>query len=148
MSTETLDVHVHGRRLRRLLESYGYSVASMAAASGNLVTVVAPPEERRDRVSHGALQLDPELQFLAFKDGVVELTGAETTVMHALLLRAGSIVPQRDLIAALWPREDPAVCKNRLYAHVFTLRKKLATVCAHARIHGTRRGYRLVLPGA
>jgi DNA-binding response OmpR family regulator len=143
LNSDTLDVHLHGLRLRRLLESYGYSVASVGTASGNLVTVVAPPQARSERVSVGRLQLDPDLQLLGFDGRVVELTAIETSIVHALMLRADSIVPQRELIAALWPDADPVVCKNRLYAHIFTLRRKLAT--AGAAIHGSRRGYRLAV---
>jgi DNA-binding winged helix-turn-helix (wHTH) protein len=149
LSTDALDAHLDGRRLRRLLESFGYSVASVGTASGsNLVTVVAPPEVRRQRVTAGKLHLDPDLQLLGFDERVVQLTASETSVLHALLVRAETIVPQRELIAALWPDVDPAVCKNRLYAHVFTLRRKLATACAGATIHGSRRGYRLALEAA
>ena len=148
MSTDALDVHLHGRRLRRLLESYGYSVASIGAASGNLVTVVAPPQTRRERVTAGGLHLDPDLQLLAYDGRVVQLTARETTVLHALLLRAETVVPQRELISALWPDTDPARCKNRLYAHVFTLRRKLAHACTGATIHGSRSGYRLALKAA
>ena len=127
LSTDSLDVHLHGRRLRRLLESYGYSVASIGAASGNLVTVVAPPQERRELISGGSrITIDPDLQLLACDGRVVNLTASETLVLHALLVRAETIVPQRELIAALWPGINPATCKNRLYAHVFTLRRKLA----------------------
>jgi DNA-binding response OmpR family regulator len=143
LSADTLDVHVHAGRLRRLLESYGYSVASVGSASGNLVTVVAPPAARPERISAGGLHLDPEMQLLAFEGRMVRLTTSETSVLHALLLRAETIVPQRELIAALWPDTDLGVCKNRLYAHVFTLRRKLAEACAHAAIHGSRSGYRL-----
>jgi len=148
LNADTLDVHVHAGRLRRLLESYGYSVASVGSASGNLVTVVAPPAARPERISAGGLQLDPELQLLAFEGRVVRLTASETSVLHALLLRADTIVPQRELIAALWPDTDPAACKNRLYAHVFTLRRKLAGACAHAAIHSSRSGYRLAFKAA
>jgi DNA-binding response OmpR family regulator len=148
LSTDSLDFHLHGQRLRRLLESYGYSVASIGTASGNLVTVVAPPQARREPVSAAGLQLDPDLQLLACGDRVVNLTASETSVLHALLLRAETIVPQSELIAALWPGANPATCKNRLYAHVFTLRRKLADAGAAATIHGSRRGYRLALgPG-
>jgi DNA-binding response OmpR family regulator len=148
LNADALDAHHHVRRLRRLLESYGYRVASVGTSSGNLVTVVAPPENRRELVAAAGLQLDPELQLLGFDDRVVELTAAETSVLHALILRAETIVPQRELIAALWPDDDPAVCKNRLYAHVFTLRRKLATACARATILGSRRGYRLAVEAA
>jgi len=145
LNADTLDAHSHVRRLRRLLESYGYRVASVGTSSGNLVTVVAPPERRSELVTVAGLQLDPDLQLLGFEDRVVELTAAETAVLHALILRAETIVPQRELIAALWPDDDPAVCKNRLYAHVFTLRRKLAAACARATILGSRRGYRLAI---
>lgn len=140
LSADALDVHLHGRRLRRLLESYGYRVASIGTTSGNLVTVVAPPQARREPISAAGLQLDPDLQLLACDGRVVNLTASETSVLHALLLRAETVVPQRELIAALWPGVNPAACKNRLYAHVFTLRRKLAGA---ATIHGSRRGYRL-----
>jgi DNA-binding winged helix-turn-helix (wHTH) protein len=145
LNSDTLDIHVHGMRLRRLLESYGYSVASVGAASGNLVTVVAPPAERSERIAAGGLDLDPDLQLLGYDGRVVPLTASETSVLHALLLRAGTVVPQRELITALWPDADPQVCKNRLYAHIFTLRRKLAAACESAKIHGSRRGYRLAL---
>ena len=79
---------------------------------------------------------------------IVELTVTEAAVLHALLLRAETIVPHGDLIAALWPGVDPAACKNRLYAHVFTLRRKLANACAEAVIYGSRRGYRLAVQAA
>jgi DNA-binding response OmpR family regulator len=148
LNTDALDAHHHVRRLRRLLESYGYRVASVGMSSGNLVTVVAPPEHRRELVTAAGLQLDPELQLLGFDNQVVELTAAETSVLHALILRAETIVPQRELIAALWPDDDPAVCKNRLYAHVFTLRRKLAAARARASILGSRRGYRLAVAAA
>lgn len=148
LNVDTLDAHVHAGRLRRLLESYGYSVASVGSASGNLVTVVAPPAPRPERISAGGLHLDPELQLLAFEGRVVRLTASETSVLHVLLLRAETIVPQRELIAALWPDTDPAVCKNRLYAHVFTLRRKLASACADVAIHGSRSGYRLAFKAA
>lgn len=85
---------------------------------------------------------------LAFEGRVVRLTASETSVLHVLLLRAETIVPQRELIAALWPDTDPAVCKNRLYAHVFTLRRKLAGACADVAIHGSRSGYRLAFKAA
>jgi hypothetical protein len=52
------------------------------------------------------------------------------------------------LSPALAPGVDPAVCKNRLYAHVFTLRRKLASAAAPATIHGSRRGYRLAVEPA
>ncbi len=148
MNADALDVHLHGLRLRRLLESYGYSVASVGSASGNLVTVVAPPAAARERVTAGRLHLDPELQLLGFDGRVVALTATETAVLHTLLLRAETVVPQRELIAALWPDVDPAACKNRLYAHVFTLRRKLASASSGARIQGSRRGYRLELEAA
>jgi DNA-binding response OmpR family regulator len=148
LNTDALDTHLHAGRLRRLLESYGYRVASVGTSSGNLVTVVAPPESRREPITAAGLQLDPELQLLGFDDRIVELTAAETSVLHTLLLRAETIVPQRELIAALWPDDDPAVCKNRLYAHVFTLRRKLAAACARATILGSRRGYRLAVEAA
>ncbi len=143
LNADTLDEHVHAGRLRRLLEAYGYSVASVGTASGNLVTVVAPPTPRPERISAGGLHLDPELQLLAFEGRVVRLTASETSVLHALLLRAETVVPQRELIAALWPGSDPKMCKNRLYAHVFTLRRKLAEACTAALIDGSRNGYRL-----
>lgn len=145
LNGDTLDVHLHGVRLRRLLESFGYSVASVGTASGNLVTVVAPPQARRERVTAGRLHLDPDLQLLGVDGRVVELTASETSVLHMLLLRAGTIVPQRELIAALWPDTDPGLCKNRLYAHVFTLRRKLASASGAATIQGSRRGYRLAV---
>jgi DNA-binding winged helix-turn-helix (wHTH) protein len=148
VSVDALDAHLHGLRLRRLLESHGYSVASVGTASGNLVTVVAPPDIRRERVIAGGLQLDPDMQLLGFDGRVVELTASETAVLHTLLLRAETVVPQRELITALWPDKDPAVCKNRLYAHIFTLRRKLAGARARATIHGSRRGYRLALEAA
>ena len=85
---------------------------------------------------------------LAFEGRVVRLTASETSVLHVLLLRAETIVLQRELIAALWPDTDPAVCKNRLYAHVFTLRRKLASACADVAIHGSRSGYRLAFKAA
>jgi DNA-binding response OmpR family regulator len=145
VSTDTIDEHFHALRLRRLLESFGYSVASVDVARGNLVTVVAPPSERRERVSAGALHLDPDVQLLGFEGRVVQLTASETSLLHALLVRANSVVPQHELIATLWPDGDPAVCKNRLYAHMFTLRRKLAAACSIARIHGSQRGYRLAV---
>ena len=148
LTSDALDEHMHVRRLRRLLESYGYRVDSVGTSSGNLVSVVAPPERRREVVTASGLQLDPDMQLLGFDGRVVELTGRETSVLHTLLLRAETFVPQRELIAALWPGADPAVCKNRLYVHVFTLRRKLATACAHATILGSRRGYRLALDAA
>jgi DNA-binding response OmpR family regulator len=148
VNTDALDAHLHVRRLRRLLESYGYRVASVGTSSGNLVSVVEPPERRRELVTAAGLELDPDLQLLGFDGRVVELTAAETSVLHALLLRAETIVPAGELIAALWPDSDPAVCKNRLYAHVFTLRRKLATACARAAILSSRRGYRLAVKAA
>lgn len=148
LSTDTLDVHLHTLRLRRLLESHGYSVASVGTSSGNLVTVVAPPAVRNERVTVGRLHLDPDLQLVGLDGRVVEITASETALLHTLALRAGSIVPQREIIAALWPDVDPAVCKNRLYAHVFTLRRKLASASLAARIHGSRRGYRLAVEAA
>lgn len=145
LSADSLDVHLHGRRLRRLLESYGYSVASIGTASGNLVTVVAPPQARREPISAAGLQLDPDLQLLACDGRVVNLTASETLLLQALLLRVETIVPQRELMAALWPGANPATCKNRLYAHVFTLRRKLTGAGSKAAIQGSRRGYRLAV---
>jgi DNA-binding response OmpR family regulator len=145
VSIDALDEHVHALRLRRLLESFGYSVASVDAARGNLVTVVVPPSQRRERVRAGGLYLDPDMQLLRFEGRVVQLTASETSLLHALLVRANNVVPQHELIAALWPGGDPAVCKNRLYVHMFTLRRKLAGACAAVRIHGSRRGYRLAV---
>ncbi|MGA2392674.1 MAG: winged helix-turn-helix domain-containing protein [Candidatus Lustribacter sp.] len=143
LSAEALDVDGHGRRLRRLLEAHGYRVASVGAEGGNLITIVAPPAVRQERVSAGRLRLNAGLQTLSYEGHGVELTATETSVMHALLLRAGSVVPQRELIAALWPELDAASCKNRLYAHVFTLRRKLAQTCSRASIQTSLRGYRL-----
>ncbi len=148
LSPDALDAHLHVKQLRRLLESYGYRVASVGTSSGKLVSVVAPPDRRHELVAAAGLQLDPDLQLLGFGGRVVELTASETSLLHALLLRAGTVVPQRELIAALWPSADPPACKNRLYAHVFTLRRKLATACPQASIAGSRQGYRLSVPAA
>jgi DNA-binding response OmpR family regulator len=110
----------HSQSLRRLLEAY-------------------------ERVSAGHLRLNPDLQLLSCEGRGVELTATETAMMHALLRSAGSTVPQRELIASLWPQHDPKTCKNRLYAHVFTLRRKLAQACTGASIQRSLHGYRLTL---
>jgi len=148
LSADVLDVAGHGRRLRRLLEAHGYRVASVGADGGNLITIISPPALRHDRISAGGLRLNPGLQLLSYEGRGVDLTATETSVMHALLLSAGSAVPQRELIAGLWPELDPAACKNRLYAHVYTLRRKLALACSQASIQTTLRGYRLTLKPA
>jgi DNA-binding response OmpR family regulator len=145
VSADALDVTGHSRRLRRLLEAHGYRVASVGSEGGNLITIISPPEPRHERISASGLRLDLGLQVLSFAGTGVELTATETSVMHALLLRAGSTVSQRELIASLWPELDPKACKNRLYAHVFTLRRKLAQASPRAGIQTTLRGYRLTI---
>lgn len=145
LSADALDVDGHGRRLRRLLEAHGYRVASVGSEGGNLITIISPPAMRHERISAGGLRLNPALQVLSFEGVTVELTAAETSLMLALLRRAGSTVPQRELMASLWPELDPRACKNRLYAHVFTLRRKLAQACSSASIQTSLRGYRLTL---
>jgi DNA-binding response OmpR family regulator len=140
---DPLEAHLHGRRLRRLLESYGYSVSSVDMAAGSLVTVVSPPASRREVIVSGELQLDPELCLLAVDGDVVELTQTETAIVGALLMRGGAVVTQAELFAAIWPGDDPVVCKNRLYAHIFALRRKLIGAKSIATIHTSRCGYRL-----
>lgn len=142
---DALDVTGHGRRVRRLLEASGYHVASVGAQGENLITIISPPARHRERVSAGRLRLDPDLQELACADRNVELTLTETSIMHVLLRHADTVVSQSELIATLWPEDDPATCKNRLYAHIFTLRRKLAQVSARARIRTAQQGYRLAL---
>jgi DNA-binding response OmpR family regulator len=145
MSANALDDHLHARDVRRLLESYGYSVASVTSESGRIVTVVAPPEGRRDAVVAGRLRLDPDLQLLGCAGKLVALTATETALLHPLLLRAETIVTQSELVAAAWPGNETGACKNRLYTHMFALRRKLAKARAGATIQTFRRGYRLAV---
>jgi DNA-binding response OmpR family regulator len=148
MSADTLDDHLQARHVRRLLESYGYRVASVTSERGRIVTVVDPPDRRRDAVVAGRLRLDPDLQLLGCAGTVVELTATETALLHPLLLRAETIVPQCELVAAAWPGNETPACKNRLYTHVFALRRKLAKARSGATIQTFRRGYRLAVGAA
>ena len=145
MSANTLDEYPHARNVRRLLESYGYRVASVTSELGRIVTVIAPPEHRRDEVVAGRLRLDPDLQLLGCAGKIVELTATETALLYPLLLRAETIVTQGELVAAAWPGNETAACKNRLHTHVFALRRKLAKARAGATIETFRRGYRLAV---
>lgn len=146
-TADAIDAHLHARRLRRLLESHGYEVASVTNERGRLVTVIAPSAAPRAPLAACGLELDPELGLLACAGGLVELTTIETVLLHVLLLRADAIVTQRELSAAVWPGSAPAACANRLYAHIFCLRRKLARAGANASIQTARRGYRLAARG-
>jgi DNA-binding winged helix-turn-helix (wHTH) protein len=109
-----------------------------------MVVLVPSPAPRRTVVA-GEAELDPELGIRGINGRMVELTAIETTVAHALLVRAGGIVTQAELIDTLWPGDDLSACKNRLYTHVFGLRRKLQSVQARLAIHTSRCGYRLAL---
>jgi two-component system OmpR family response regulator len=96
-------------------------------------------------VCAGDAELDADLGILGIDGRMIELTAIETTVAHALLARAGGVVTQAELIDTLWPGDDLGACKNRLYTHVFGLRRKLQSVQARLAIHTSRCGYRLAL---
>jgi DNA-binding response OmpR family regulator len=142
-AADAIGVHLHARRVRRLLESHGYEVASVTNERGHIVTVIAPPEAPRETLAACGMQLDPDVGLLACGGALIELTAIETALLQRLLLRAESVVTQRDLSAAAWPGEPPAAYANRLYAHIFSLRRKLARAGANASIQTFRRGYRL-----
>jgi DNA-binding winged helix-turn-helix (wHTH) protein len=107
--------------------------------------VFVPPPAPRHTVVAGNAELDPDLGLLGIDGRVIELTAIETTVAHALLVRAGGVVTQAELIDTLWPGDDLGACKNRLYTHVFGLRRKLQSVHARLAIHTSRCGYRLAV---
>jgi DNA-binding response OmpR family regulator len=142
-TADEIDAHLHARRLRRLLESHGYEVASVTNERGRFVTVIAPPGSPRAALAGCGMELDVELHLLACGGTLVELTAIETTLLAVLLLRAESVVAQRELASAAWTGERPAACANRLYTHIFSLRRKLAAAGANASIQTYRRGYRL-----
>jgi two-component system, OmpR family, response regulator len=96
-------------------------------------------------VCAGDAELDADLGILDIDGRMIELTAIETTVAHALLVRAGGVVTQAELIDTLWPGDDLGACKNRLYTHVFGLRRKLQSVQARLAIHTSRCGYRLAV---
>lgn len=72
----------------------------------------------------GAVEVDLGARS-AFRDGVrVELTGREWSVLEALMLRAGRIVPKSDLEKIVLGF-DAEVSSNALEVHVSALRRKL-----------------------
>jgi len=143
-TVDLLDAHLQRERLRRLLESHGYDVASVEVDRGNIQASVALPHgSRRNVVRVGDMQLDPDLELVALDGALVRLTATETSILHALMLRYGVFVATSDFIATIWPGGDAAACKGRLYTHVCTLRRKLSAARAGVSIESSRLGYRL-----
>ena len=91
------------------------------------------------------VELDIDVGLMQIDGREIELTAIETTVAHALLARAGGIVTQAELFAALWPGDDVVACKNRLYTHVFGLRRKFESATSRLAIRTARCGYRLAV---
>ena len=98
-------------------------------------------------VQVGDIKLDADLELVALGGELVRLTATASSILHALMLRYGTFVSTTELIGALWPGEDPAICKGRLYTHVSTLRHKLNEVRKSVAIESGRRGYRLWVEG-
>ena len=139
-----LDFHLHGLQLRRLLESHGYTVTSLGQESGRLVTVVAPPANRRNRVAAGSLELDVEHQVVQSGGLSIDLTPIETALLRELLVSVGETVTQHELVRAAWPGHDVAECRERLHYHVFALRRKLRRAGdTLATVTTAKTGYRL-----
>jgi len=144
----TLDAHLQRERLRRLLERHGYAVSSVEVAQGSIEASVAlPPGARHSVVQVGDIQLDADLELVALGGELVRLTATESSILHALMLRYGTFVSTAELIGAIWPGENPAICKGRLYTHVCTLRRKLSDVRKSFAIESGRRGYRMWVDG-
>jgi DNA-binding response OmpR family regulator len=144
----TLDTHLQGERLRRLLERHGYAVSSVEIAAGNIQASVALPlGARHSVVQVGDIQLDADLELVAIGGVLVQLTATESSILHALMLRYGRFVSTAELIATMWPGENPAVCKGRLYTHVCTLRRKLSEGREGITIASSRHGYRMWVAG-
>ncbi len=140
-----LDFHRQGLKLRRLLESYGYTVSSLGLDREKLVTVVLPPETTRDVITAGTVRLDVDLHVVDIDGRLIELTPLETALLRTLMLRAGETVTQRELVHAAWPGREPATCRERLHFHVFALRRKFREAGRPHSIATGKTGYRFDL---
>ncbi len=98
---------------------------------------------RRDVLVADGVELDIDVGLMQIDGREIELTAIETTLAHALLARAGGVVTQAELFAAIWPGDDVTACKNRLYTHVFALRRKFEATTSRFAIRTARCGYRL-----
>jgi DNA-binding SARP family transcriptional activator len=73
----------------------------------------------------------------------------QRTLLAALLVRPGAVVPAGVLIDTLWDDRPPRTARNSLQAHVSALRRTLAADPAYGPLRTRPLGYQLVLaPGA
>jgi two-component system, OmpR family, response regulator len=92
--------------------------ARLRALARRLASAAVP------RLSFGSVEIDLQAR-TAWRDGQrVELTAREWTVLEALALRAGRIVPKLDL-ERLVLGQDSEVVSNVLEVHISSLRRKL-----------------------
>ncbi|QDX81315.1 DNA-binding response regulator [Denitratisoma sp. DHT3] len=74
---------------------------------------------------HGALELDPAARSVTWEGRPVELSPREFSLLHELLLNAGTVLTRAQLEAKLYPWGEE-VGSNTLEVHVHHLRRKLA----------------------
>ena len=102
-------------------------------------------------LKHGIVSFGPFRLFAAERqlkkgDEPFQLGGRALDTLIALVERAGEVVPQRELIARIWP--DVTVEEANLRVHIASLRKALGDGCEGARYILTvpGRGYSFVAP--
>jgi two-component system OmpR family response regulator len=94
------------------------------------------------RATFGKVVVDLAARAVFVGDARVELTAREWTVLEALVLRAGRIVPKADL-EKLVHGFDSEIASNALEVHVSALRRKLGRELIDT-VRGL--GYRIELP--
>jgi DNA-binding response OmpR family regulator len=84
----------------------------------------ANPDLERQRLSAGCVVLEVETRAVHVGGQPVELTGLEFDLLHALLRRAGQVVPRQSLLAQAG-RTEVTVNDRTVDVHISHLRKKL-----------------------
>lgn len=79
---------------------------------------------RGERLRVGSLELDAAAHEVRIGGALVELTGLEFDLLHALMRRAGRVVP-RDSLLREAGREDTVVGERTIDAHISHIRQKL-----------------------
>lgn len=100
-----------------------------------------------DVLSVGDLVLNPATNRVRFRDGEVELSPKEFSLLMTLARRAGEIVTRDELLEALWDDVD-FVDDNTLTVNVARVRRRLQQLRSPAVIETKRgQGYRLAPNG-
>lgn len=79
-------------------------------------------------------------------NGPITLTGTRRVILGVLALRAGEVVPYRELVDALWGQAPPRTAAKTLHSHVARIRRALTAAGVAPVITTHDIGYLLDLP--